>query len=159
LPPMSDESPHAMPFVVEPGVGRVVKAFGSEMIFYLTGEQTGGRYMLATIIAPPGGDGPPPHYHELEDECFLVQEGHMSFFIAGQWHDVSPGTVVFAPRLSVHTLKNVGDTPARVLCSASPSGFELFFAECEKEFQKPGGPDMERITEISAEHGIHYVNP
>jgi mannose-6-phosphate isomerase-like protein (cupin superfamily) len=156
LPPMSDDL-HALPFVVAPGVGRVVRAFGSEMIFYLTGEQTGGRYVLATIIAPPGGDGPPPHYHEHEDECFLVQEGHMSFFIADQWHDVSPGTVVFAPKLSVHTLKNVGDTPARVLCSASPSGFELFFAECEKEFQKPGGPDMARIVEISAEHGIHYV--
>src|SRR5450631_3613806 len=116
---MSDESPHALPFVVEPGVGRVVRAFGTEMIFYLTGEQTDGRYMLATIIAPVGGSGPPPHYHEKEDECFMVQEGLMSFFIAGQWHDVAPGTVVFAPKLSVHTLKNIGNTPARVLCSAS----------------------------------------
>jgi len=114
--------------------------------------------MLATIIAPPG-QGPPPHYHENEDECFVVQEGRMSFFIDGQWREVEPGTMVFAPKRSVHTLKNVGDTPARVLCSAAPSGFEIFFAKCEKEFQKPGGPDMARIAEISAEHGIHYVNP
>jgi hypothetical protein len=33
----------------------------------------------------------------------------------------------------------------------------LFFAECEKEFQKPGGPDRARITEISAAYGIYYV--
>jgi hypothetical protein len=66
--------------------------------------------------------------------------------------------MLFAPKMSVHTLKNVGDTPGRVLCSASPAGFEIFFAKCEKEFQQPGGPDMVRIIEISTEHGIHYVN-
>jgi quercetin dioxygenase-like cupin family protein len=136
----------------------MIRAFGAEMIFHLTGEQTGGRFMLATIIAPPG-DGPPPHYHQNEDETFLVQEGRISFFLDGQWREVEPGTMVFAPKLSVHTLKNIGDTLARILCSASPAGFELFFARCEQEFQKLGGPDMARIAEISAEHGIHYVNP
>jgi len=155
---MSDASPHALPFVVAPGEEKVMRACGSELIFHLTGEHTGGRYMMATIIAAVGDPGPPPHYHENEDESFLVQEGRMSFFIAGQWHEVVPGTIVFAPRLSVHTLKNVGDTPARVLMSASPAGFEVFYAECEKEFQKPGGPDPARIAEISAEHGIHYVD-
>ncbi len=156
---MSDEVPDAIPLVIPPGAGCVVRAFGSEMIFHLTGEQTGGRCMLATIIAPPHGDGPPPHFHENEDECFVVQEGRMSFFIDGRWSEVEPGTMVFAPKLSVHTLKNVGDTPARVLISAAPSGFEIFYARCAEEFQKSGGPDMARILEISAEHGIHYVNP
>jgi quercetin dioxygenase-like cupin family protein len=145
-----------IPLVVPPGQGRVVRAFGSELTFHLTGEQTEGRQMLATILAPPG-DGPPPHYHENEDETFLVQEGRMSFFLDGHWREVEPGTIVFAPKMSVHTLKNVGTTPARVLVSASPSGFEVFFARCAEEFAKPGGPDMARIVEISTEHGIHYV--
>ncbi len=154
---MNESSPYALPFVVPPGQGKVMNAFGSELTFHMTGEHTGGRYMMATILAPVGNPGPPPHYHENEDECFLVQEGRISFFIAGQWNEVEPGSIVFAPRLSAHTLKNVGDTPARVLMSASPAGFEVFYAACEKEFQKPGGPDMTRITEISAQHGIHYV--
>jgi len=142
--------------VVSPGVGQVVHAFGSEMIFHLTGKETAGRLVLATIIAPPG-DGPPLHYHENEDETFLVQEGRISFYIDGQWGEVPPGTVVFAPKGSVHSLKNVGDGPARVLVSAAPSGFEIFFARCAEEFGKSGGPDMTRIVEISAEHGIRYV--
>jgi hypothetical protein len=29
-------------------------------------------------------------------------------------------------------------------------------ARCQEEFQKPGGPDMERVLAISAEHGIHF---
>jgi len=154
---MSEAPPITIPFAVAPGEGRVIRAFGTEMIFHLTGEQTENRFMLATLFAAPG-DGPPLHYHENEDECFLVQEGRMSFFIGGHWLEVEPGTMVFAPRLSVHSLKNVGDTTARILVSASPAGFEIFFAQCAKEFQKPGGPDMARITEISAEHGIHYVD-
>ncbi len=145
-----------LPVVVPPGMGRSIRAFGSEMIFHLTGEQTEGRSMLATIVAPPG-DGPPLHYHEKEDECFLVLEGRVSFYCDGQWGEVTPGTVVFAPKMSVHSLKNVGETTSRVLVSASPSGFESFFARCAEEFQKPGGPDMARIIAISTEHGIHYV--
>jgi len=146
----------SVPIVVSPGVGQVVRAFGSEMIFHLTGKETQGRLMLATIIAPPG-DGPPLHFHENEDETFLVQEGRCSFYADGQWGEVPPGTVVFAPKGSVHSLKNVGDGPMRVLVSAAPSGFEIFFARCAEAFAKPGGPDMARIVEISAEFGIQYV--
>jgi quercetin dioxygenase-like cupin family protein len=154
---MSESSLHPPPSVVAPGKGRSVRAFGLELIFHLTGEQTEGRYVLATAIAPVGDPGPPIHYHDNEDECFVVQEGRMSFFIDGQWNEVEPGTIVFVPRTKVHSLKNVGDTPARVLFSALPSGFEIFFARCGEEFQKPGGPDMARIVEIAAEHGIHFV--
>jgi len=153
---MSEQVSKAHATVVSPGVGQVIHAFGVEMIFHLTGKETEGRLMLATIIAPPG-DGPPLHYHENEDETFLVQEGRVSFYVDGQWGEVAPGTVVFAPKGSVHSLKTLGDKPSRVLVSAAPSGFEIFFARCAEEFAKPGGPDMARIVEISAEHGIHYV--
>jgi hypothetical protein len=57
----------------------------------------------------------------------------------------------------VHAFKNVGDKPSRMLVSTSPGGFETFFSRCAEEFASPDGPDMERIVEISAEHGIHYV--
>src|SRR5258708_3034917 len=154
---MSDAPLPPAPVVVAPGEGRAIHAFGLKLIFHLTGEQTGGRYVVATAIAPVADPGPPPHYHENEDEFFVVQEGRMSFLIDGQWREVEPGTMVFAPKMSVHSLKNVGDTPARVLFSALPSGFDIFFSRCEKEFQKPGGPDMARITEIAIEHGIHFV--
>jgi quercetin dioxygenase-like cupin family protein len=156
---MSSALPDTIPFIAAPGAGKVVRAFGAELTFHLTGEQTGGRLMVATILAPVGDPGPPPHYHENEDETFLVQEGRMSFFLDGEWRDVAPGTIVFAPKGKVHTLRNIGDTPARVLVSAAPSGFEVFFTKCSEEFAKPGGPNMARINAISAEHGIHYVNP
>jgi hypothetical protein len=61
------------------------------------------------------------------------------------------------PRGVVHTFKNVGDRPSRVLIMTTSSGFEKFFARCAEEFAKPGGPNMPRIIEIGVEHGIHFV--
>jgi quercetin dioxygenase-like cupin family protein len=144
------------PTITLPGQGRGLRAFGDEVIMHLEGEQTGGTLSLWTEITPPGG-GPPPHYHLNEDECFVVQEGRVSFLADGQWQEVKAGGAVFAPRGSVHTFKNVGDQPSRMMVSTSPAGFETFFSRCAEEFAKPGGPNMERIVEISAEHGIHYV--
>ena len=142
--------------IVPSGQERVIRAFGSELHFHLTGEQTEKRFLMATIFAPPG-DGPPPHYHLNEDESFLLQEGRLSFLSGGEWTEVGPGSVVFTPKETIHTYKNIGGTTAKMLLTASPSGFDVFFERCSVEFAKPGGPNMARIFEISAEHGIYYV--
>ena len=60
----------------------------------------------------------------------------MSFLREGAWHDVDRGGVVFMPKNSVHTFKNIGDTPSRVLTGKSRS-------EC--------------IEAFALENGIHYV--
>ena len=61
------------------------------------------------------------------------------------------------PHGSIHTFKNVGDQPLRMLIMTVPSGFEKFFCRCHDEFAKPGGPDMSRVDQISKEHGIHFL--
>lgn len=141
---------------VPPGQAKIIKAFGGEMHFYLTGDQTEKRFLLAMIVAPPG-HGPPPHYHTQEDECFVLQEGTLSFLSGGEWKEVHAGSTVFTPKNTIHTYKNIGTAPAKMLFTAAPSGFDLFFERCSVEFAKPAGPDMQRIAEISAEHGIYYV--
>lgn len=134
----------------------ILHAFGEEMHLYQTGEETGGRFAQWLEITPPGG-GPPPHYHTNEEEWFHVLEGCVSFFRDGQWVEAGPGARVHCPRHSVHAFKNTGVEPARMLITTMPAGFEVFFARCAGEFAKPGGPDMARILEISAEHGIFFV--
>lgn len=109
-----------------------------------------------TEITPPGG-GPPPHYHRNEDEAFHVLEGRIAFLLDGKWREVGPGGAAFMPRGVIHTFKNVGDRPSRMLLITTPSGFEKFFARCAAEFAQPNGPDMSQINAIGAEHGIHFV--
>ena len=136
--------------------GRVLRAFGEEVTIHLDGERIGGKLTMWTEITPPGG-GPPPHHHVNEDEAFHVLEGRVAFLSDGEWHEVGPGGAAYMPRGVVHTFKNVGDQPSRMLISTTPSGFEKFFARCAEEFAKPGGPDMPRIIQIGVEHGIYFL--
>ena len=149
---MSDKSPA----VVRQDEGRVLHAFGQEVTILLNGERTGGK-LTAWINVNPPGDGPPPHYHSIEDETFYVLEGRAAFLVDGDWREVGPGGSAFMPRGSIHTFKNVGDQPLRMFIMTVPSGFENFFTRCDKEFAKPGGPDMSLVLQISEEHGIHFV--
>jgi quercetin dioxygenase-like cupin family protein len=135
---------------------RVLHAFGEEVTILLDGEGTGGKLTMWTEVTPPGG-GPPPHYHLNEDETFHVLEGRVAFLSDGQWHEVGPGGAVYMPRGVLHTFKNVGDQPSRMLLMTTPSGFEKFFPRCAEEFAKSGEPDMSRIVQIGAEHGIHFL--
>ncbi|MFN7138010.1 MAG: cupin domain-containing protein [Limisphaerales bacterium] len=144
------------PAIVPAGINAELHAFGERVTLHLTGEQTNGQLTTWTEITPPGG-GPPPHYHLQEDEHFVVLEGTVSFFQNDTWREVGPGGAVFMPRKVIHAFKNVGTQPSRMLITTTPSGFETFFAHCADEFKQPGGPDMNRILQIGAEHGIHFV--
>ena len=110
-----------------------------------------------TEVTPPSC-GPPPHSYLNEDETFHVLEGRVAFFLDGEWNEVRLGGTAFMPRGVVHTFKNVGDQPSRILIMTMPSGIETFFERCAEEFAKPGGPpEMQKLFEIGAEHGIHFV--
>lgn len=143
--------------VVRPEAQKVIHAFGDELIFHLTGAETGGKATLFTDITPPGG-GPPPHYHSNEDEWFLVLEGRADFFLDGVWQEMPVGTSLYIPKGTIHTFRNAGDTPLKMLTQTSPAGFDRFMEASAVEFAKPGPPNMERILEISAEFGLHFVN-
>jgi uncharacterized cupin superfamily protein len=87
----------------------------------------------------------------------MCSKAESHFLADGQWHESGPGDCAFMPRGVVHTFKNVGNQPSRMLITAMPSGFENFFAACAEEFAKTNSPEMSRITEIAAKHGIHFV--
>lgn len=148
----------ATPAIIEPAHRPILHAFGEEVQLLITGEHTGGRYTQWIEITAPG-NGPPPHYHTREDEWFHVLEGQFAFFTGDKWTEVPVGTAVFLPKNSIHTFRNIGATPGRLLITAAPSGFEIFFQRCAEAFACPEGPDMDRIIHISAEHGIHFVTP
>ena len=149
---MSEETP----VVVAAGEGRVLRAFGEEVVILLDSEQTGGRLTMWLESTPPGG-GPPLHFHINDDETFHVLNGCVAFFQNGKWDEVGPGGSAFVPRGQVHTFKNAGPETSRMLISTAPGGFDVFISRCAEEFAKPGGPDMGLVKEIGAEHGIHFL--
>jgi len=147
---------HLNPLIVQPGAGTDLHAFGNVLTVMLSGSQTGGTLSVMTEQTPPSG-GPPYHVHSREDEIFIVIEGRIRYFTAGQWTEVGPGGVVYLPRGAAHTYRNVGATPNRHWIITAPSGFERFFAAGAAEFAEPSGPDEHRILEIHHQHGIELL--
>ena len=144
------------PVLVPANAGTVFNVIGDQFTIKLATQQTQGEFTLLEVITPPGG-GPPPHYHLNHDELFMLLEGRVSFFLQNRWTEFGPGGVVFVPRGSIHAFRNVGDVPARQLGLVTPSGLEDAIARCDLEFARPGGPEMNRIVEINAEYGTHFV--
>ena len=155
-PTMKHPATAPAPAIVPPAGARVFHAFGDTASFQLTGEETGGAYTMFVNVTAPGG-GPPPHWHDNEDEWFYVVEGRAEFFQDGVWTEVPAGTAVFMPRGTVHAFRNAGDTPLKQIIHTAPSGFERFFERIAEEFNREGGPEMERVVGISGEFGIYYA--
>lgn len=133
----------------------VVEAFGDQMILRLGTDDTDGKLCVWTNISPPGG-GPPPHFHDHEDELFMPISGPVEFFLGSEWTQLEAGSTAFAPRGTIHAFRNPSDTPLEMIIQTMPGGFDHFFRECSAEF-KDGSPNMKTIVEISARYGIHYV--
>jgi uncharacterized cupin superfamily protein len=144
---------------VPPDAGHVARAFGNEIQFKLTGEQTGGALSLGLATVPAGTAGPPPHVHEAEDELFIILEGRYRVFVEGAWSEVGPGTVVYLPRNVAHTFHVVGEQPGRHWVLTTSAEFERFYTRCAEVFAAPGAPDIARLVAIGAEHGMRFLRP
>jgi quercetin dioxygenase-like cupin family protein len=59
----------------------------------------------------PGETPHPPHQH-LAEELLIVKEGTVESLVNGQLQRVGPGSIVFQASNQLHSLRNVGTTPA-----------------------------------------------
>ena len=146
-----------------PGEGESVWVVGDLIEVRLSAEDTGGAYSMVEETSPPGG-GPPPHLHRDEDEAFCVLEGEVAFLLGGGTIPAGAGTCVHVPKGTLHTFKNVGTSPSRVLGVLTPGGFEGFFLEAgepatEGSSAPKGEPDVGRIVEIGRRYGLEIPPP
>jgi len=144
------------PVIAHPGDGAPVRAFGNEILFKLTSDQSGGALVvgLATV---PAGNAVPPHVQDREDELFIIAEGAYRFWVDGTETDVGPGALVFVPRGVPHKFQVLGESAGRHWVFSTPGGFDRFFMECAAVFAAPGTPDFARLSEINAEYGNRFV--
>lgn len=93
--------------------------------------------------------GPPPHIHEDADEAVYVLEGTVEMGVEDSVMTGSAGSVMLAPRGSVHSLSNGGTEPARFIVVLTPPGFERFWREiAELQARLGGPPDPETVMAL-----------
>lgn len=118
----------AGPTILETGQGQSFWLMGDFYAIKTPADQTGGAYSVTEIESFPG-NGPPPHIHHREDECFYVVEGAFSVILGDLIMDVADGDFVRIPKGTPHTYRNVGAIPGKLLVILSPGGLERLWAE------------------------------
>lgn len=141
-----------------PNQGERMWVAGDLHRYMLTGEDTNGAMTVhETVVAPYSG--PPPHLHDNEDELFYVLEGEFVILDSHRTIRATPGTLVYSRRGNLHTYRNVGDGPGRLLVILAPAGFEDFAREVGEpvisgEETPDTATDPSRIAKVAARHGI-----
>ena len=146
--------------VLAPGesrTGAALQIYTSQVKVKLSGADTAGAYAIVESVTEPQG-GPPLHRHTREDESFYVLEGEFLFEVDGQRIHAGPGSAVFAPRGTVHTFKNVGATPGRMLGVVQPAGLDSFFEDMDAAGTSKE-PDIAMLAQIFQKYGLELVGP
>lgn len=141
---------------------RSLRVLGELLIHKIPSHRTGGAYSLFEATTHPGS-GPPPHVHHREDEAYYVLEGEYEFMVDDRTIKAGAGSLIYVPKGTLHTHKNVGDGVGRMLLTQTPGGlYELFFRKAGRPADGDDGgplaledlPHAERwIVEVAAEHG------
>jgi mannose-6-phosphate isomerase-like protein (cupin superfamily) len=121
---------------------------------------TGGRYTLLEITAPPGLQTP-LHVHYREDEGFYVLDGTVTILVGEETVELGPGQHAFGPRDIPHRF-TVGPDGARMIWVLTPGSFEDFVEEVSVPAEAPTVPPPsvvppENAAEIVLRHGMELL--
>jgi quercetin dioxygenase-like cupin family protein len=149
-------------YVLDANEGEPHWFLGARVTYKTTGAQNGGGLFLAEFHAPRG-HGAPLHVHDGSDEMFYVMSGRLTVEFASEQRTVTDGGFVFGPRNVAHRFR-VDSAEAHFLLLTSPAGFENFIRAAGEPASAPGlptpaAPDIDRIVQAAAEHGIAIIGP
>ena len=128
---------------------------GDDFALRLGAAATGGAFALAEVVERADG-GPPQAIHHDHDETIYVLEGERVMRVGEQTAHAGAGSVVYVPRGTVHSHRNVGPGPHRAIVLFTPGGLEGFFLEAS---ELTGPPDPARLAAIAARYGTEVVGP
>lgn len=132
---------------------------GEDLLFKLTGEDTGGAldYFLLDILPD---SGPPLHVHHKQQETLHFLSGRFRVHIDGEDTICETGAFVHFPIGCVHAFQNISDEPAKVILTFTPGHTDLFFEEFSPIIRGfDGPPDPAVLAPIFAKHGWELKGP
>ena len=144
------------PMIVPAEAAEQIRPFGIDMKVLLGAEHTGGSFSaILGEIAP--GEGPPPHLHRDREEYFFVLEGTYALGVNGRQSTIGPGTLVFVPRGTVHTFKNISDKVGRLLEWTIPGSNGDYFRAMHA-MEQDGGFNPETFAAINQKFVTEFVD-
>jgi transcriptional regulator with XRE-family HTH domain len=114
----------------EVGTGPVVRKENRRLVrnrgvddYFVTPTESGRLEVLETTIEPGADSGSEPYSHPGDEECVLVIEGRLLFWLDGTRYQLDCGDSITFPCRSPHRWANNGQTDTRVLWIITPAGY------------------------------------
>jgi quercetin dioxygenase-like cupin family protein len=144
------------PVVYGPGDGEH-HACPAQIVIKATGEHTRGSFFLAESTLAPGFAGPPPHQHRELHDMFYVLEGTLTLRLGDRTIKAGPGSFACVPPGVVHTFRNDGDGPVRLLNFTTPAGFENYMRDlAEAAHSGPLTPEV--IARVASQYDCEFTS-
>jgi quercetin dioxygenase-like cupin family protein len=144
--------------VLAPGDGlRVGSGPGRDLIFKITGEETGGALDYVIIEVAPHG-GPPLHVHHTKDELLHAAKGRFKVQIGEETFVVEEGGFAYLPRGIQHAFLNLTDETAELNVVFTPGGAHPFFEELTPA-ARAANPDRAAIAAVFEKHDLTLLGP
>ena len=101
---------------------------GRDLIFKVTGEDTGGAFDYFIVEVAPHG-GPPLHVHHHQEETIHVLKGRYKIRIGEEIFYCDPGGFAYLPSKVPHAFLNLTDEPGEIIVVYTPGGGHKFYEE------------------------------
>jgi mannose-6-phosphate isomerase-like protein (cupin superfamily) len=132
---------------------------------HATSHTTGGGFLIAEIASRPGGGPRHLHAHEAAEQ-YLCLSGEITVITDERVHVLGPLESVTIPPHLPHTYRNLGDGPARLLCTLSPPhDMEAFLLEVCDPVEDPSAPlpgvtaeQSDHAMQVAARHGMRILH-
>ena len=141
-----------------PGDTLVNPVTGEAITFRRTSAQTGGELVEIEVTVEAGGGVAAAHVHPYQSERFEILEGTFEPRRGRRTQTARPGDVVTVEPGTVHSFRNVGETPASFVCEVRPAlQFErfietMFGLAADGKTNRKGMPSPLRLAVIANAH-------
>ena len=144
--------------VLGPGEGlRLQSGPGRDLIFKVTGEDTGGAFDYFIVEVAPLG-GPPLHVHHSQEETIHVLEGRYKVQIGAETFLLEEGGFAYLPSRVPHTFLNLTDAPGQVVVVYTPGGGHRFYEELGP-LTRTGTPDRATVAALFTKYDMTLLGP
>jgi quercetin dioxygenase-like cupin family protein len=144
--------------VLGPGEGlRLQSGPGRDLVFKVTGEDTGGAFDYFTVDVAPHG-GPPLHVHHVQEETIHVLRGRFKVRIGDEVFHCEEGGFAYMPSGIPHAFLNLTDEPAESVIVYTPGGGHRFYEELGP-LTRNGTPDRASVAAVFEKHQMTLLGP
>lgn len=155
---MTTISPTAPYTVLAPGEGlRLQSGPGRDLIFKVTGEDTGGAFDYFIVEVAPKG-GPPLHVHHKQEETIHALKGRYKIRIGEQVFTIEEGGFAYLPSNVPHAFLNLTDEVGEIVVVYTPGGGHKFYEELGPA-TRSGTTDRAAIAAIFEKHDMTLLGP